>query len=143
MTFLRKSGSSLALFNSSWAMHTRRHFSLKFNNFGRNFANTCFMPKTSEKIAWNEPTDMPTSSTSFVMVIRRISITIFCTDLTFSSADMFRTDIVINVFAFCEKHSFFSQSRLAKCWSTSTHLILFLNKISYRWSLSTLIFLKQ
>ena len=55
MTFLSKSGSSLTSFNISWA----------------------FRPKISEKIAWHEPTDMPTSSATSLIVIRRFSITIF------------------------------------------------------------------
>ena len=41
------------------------------------------LPHPSEKIAWHEPTDMPTSSSTFLIVIRRFSITIFFTSSMF------------------------------------------------------------
>ena len=43
------------------------------------------MPKTSERISWHEPTDMPISSATSLMVIRRFFNTISFTASTFSS----------------------------------------------------------
>ena len=40
----------------------QRCFCSKFCNFGIIFAAARFMPKTSVKIAWHEPNEMPTSS---------------------------------------------------------------------------------
>ena len=61
-------------------------FYLKFCNFGTIFTSARFMPKTSIKIAWHEPNDMPTSSVSFlqVIVIRRLFNIIFFTASMFS-----------------------------------------------------------
>ena len=60
-----------------WTLSTspeRRHcFCSKFSNFGKIFAASRFMSKTSLKIAWHEPNDMPTSSATSLTVIRRLS----------------------------------------------------------------------
>ena len=65
--------------SDSWATSIRRCFCSKFNNFGTNFAATRFIPKTFEKISWHEPFDMPTSSATSLIVIRRSFITISST----------------------------------------------------------------
>ena len=80
MTFLSKSGSSLNVVNNSGAMSL-----LKFCNFGTIFAVARFMPEISVKIACHEPNDMPTSSASSLIVIRRLFKIIFFTALMFSS----------------------------------------------------------
>ena len=50
-----------------------RSFRLKFSNFGTIFAATRYISKTSVKIAWHEPNDMPTSLATSLIVIRRLS----------------------------------------------------------------------
>ena len=84
MTFLSKSVTSLNIVNISWAMSMRHCFCSKFSNFGTIFAAARFMPKTSVKIAWHEPNDMPTSSATSLVVIRRLSKIIFFTASMFS-----------------------------------------------------------
>lgn len=54
-------------------------FFSKFNNFGTNLAATHLMPKTSDKIAWHKPIDMPTSSVTFLAVIWQLSTIILFT----------------------------------------------------------------
>ena len=70
MSFLSKSGSPLNVVNISWVMLKRLCVCSKFSNFGTIFAAARFMPKTSVKFAWHEPNDMPTSSTTSLIVIR-------------------------------------------------------------------------
>ena len=86
MTLFSKSGSSLTSSNISWAKVMRRVLWSKFSNYGTNFAATRFRPIMSEKIAWHEPTDMPTSSATSLILIRRFSIIIFFTAPVFSLA---------------------------------------------------------
>ena len=63
--------------SDSWATSICCCFCSKFNNFGTNFAATRFIPKTFEKnIAWHKPIDMPTSSATSLIVIRRSFIII-------------------------------------------------------------------
>ena len=71
--------------SDSWAISIRRCFCSKFNNFGTNFVATRFIPKTFEKIAWQDPIDMPTFSGTSLIVIQRSFITISFTFFTFSS----------------------------------------------------------
>ena len=71
--------------SDSWATSIRRCFCSKFNNFGTNFAASRFIPKTFEQISWHEPIDMPISSATSLIVIRRSFITISFTFSTFSS----------------------------------------------------------
>ena len=64
----------------------RRQHLLSVVGFAQNFvilAIRHFMPKTSVKIAWHEPNDIPTSSATSLMlvVIRRLSKIIFFTAL--------------------------------------------------------------
>ena len=87
----------------SWAMVMRRAFWSKFSKFGTNFAATCFRPKISEKIAWHEPNNMPTSSATSLIVIRRFSITIFFTASVFS--------LVVDVLGRPGRASSFTSSR--------------------------------
>uniref|UniRef100_A0A0K2TV66 Uncharacterized protein n=1 Tax=Lepeophtheirus salmonis TaxID=72036 RepID=A0A0K2TV66_LEPSM len=61
------------------------------------------MPKTSEKIVWHEPNDMPTSSATSLMVIRRFSKTICFNLSTFSS--------VVDVLGRPERESSLTSSR--------------------------------
>ena len=51
-------------------------FAKNLANFEIIFASASFMPKTSVKIAWHEPNDMPTS---LIVTIRRLSKIIFST----------------------------------------------------------------
>ena len=53
--------------------------------FGTYYAATRFIPKTFKKISWHEPIDMPTSSATYLIVIRRSFITISFTFSTFAS----------------------------------------------------------
>ena len=71
--------------SDSWVTSIHRCFCSKFNNSGTNFAATRFIPKTLEKISWHEPIDMPTSSATSLIAIRRSLITISFTFSTFSS----------------------------------------------------------
>ena len=57
--FLSKSGSSVNVFNISRAMSIRCCCCLKFSNFGPGSTAARFIPKTSVKLAWHEPKDMP------------------------------------------------------------------------------------
>ena len=57
----------------------------KFSNFEVIFAAARFMPRTSIKIAWHKPSDIPTSSATSLIVIRRLSKIIFFTASMFSS----------------------------------------------------------
>ena len=96
-----------------WANLNRRLTSLtflercpcdvKFSNFGTIFSALGFMTKTSVKIAWHEPNDMPTSSATSRVVIRRLSRIIFFTALMFSS--------VVNVLGQPELASSLTSSR--------------------------------
>ena len=56
-----------------------KKFCSKFTNFGTIFAAISFTLKTSVKIIWHEPNDIPTSSATSVIVIRRLSNNIFFT----------------------------------------------------------------
>ena len=71
------------------AMSMWRCVCSKFRNFGAIFAAACFMPKTSVIIAWHEPNDMPISSaTSFIMIRRLCKIIIFTASIFSSVVDV-------------------------------------------------------
>ena len=55
-----------------WCPWFSRWFYSKFSSFGTICAAARFMPKTSVKIAWHKPNDMPTSSATSLIVIRRL-----------------------------------------------------------------------
>ena len=63
----------------------RRCFCLRFSNSVSIFVAARFMPKTSVKIAWHKPNDMPTSSATSLIVFQQLSKIIFFTASMFSS----------------------------------------------------------
>ena len=103
MTFMSKYGSSLNVVNISWAMSMRCCFCSKFSNFGTIFAALCFMSKTSVKIVWHESNDMPTSSATSLIAIRRLSKIIQCSsvvDVLGTSKSFLRGNYLRNNFCF-------------------------------------------
>ena len=79
------SWSSLNVVNISWLMSMRRCFCSKLSNLETIFAPACFMSITYVKINWHEPNDMPTSSATSLIGIRRLFKTISFTASMFSS----------------------------------------------------------
>ena len=85
----------------------RHSFCSKFSNFGINFAAALFIAKTSVKIVWHEPNDMPTSSATSLIVIQWLSKfnQIYPNFLRFNLvigcwlAGATRTSIVIDIFS--------------------------------------------
>ena len=100
MTFLSKSGSSLYVINISWAISMQRClFFSKFSNYGTFFAAASFMPKTSVKIVWHEPNDMPISLATSIILIRRLSKIIFINFIGYWHARATRTNTVTDIFS--------------------------------------------
>ena len=65
--------------NTPWAMSMRRCFCSKFSNFGTIFAAARFMPKTSVKITWHEPNNMPPSAAvSLIVILHWLSSLLQC-----------------------------------------------------------------
>ena len=90
MTVLSKSGS------------LQRCYCAKFSNFWTIFASARFMPKTSVKIAWHKPKDMPTSVTSLIVIWRltkSFSSLLQCFHRLLLEARATRTSIIINIFS--------------------------------------------
>ena len=71
-----------------WTSSTspKRCFCSKFSNFGTIFAAARFMPKTSVKIAWHEPNEIPTLSATSLIVIRLLSKNIYFIALSLTSS---------------------------------------------------------
>ena len=82
-----------------WATSIERCFCSIFSNSGTIFAAARFMPKTSVKITWHEPNDMPRLSATSLIEIQRLSKIIFFTFIVYWRAPATRTSIVIDIFS--------------------------------------------
>ena len=100
---LSKSGSSLNVVNSSWAISMRRFFAQKFCNFSTIFTAIRFISKISTKIACYEHTDMLTSTATSLIVIRWVVKNYFlhCFNVFIGCwrTQAIRTCIVVDIFS--------------------------------------------